>query len=348
MKIKQTFRKLQVVLAAAMVVFATAVVLSPNVAFAGSLTRSSVILYNMDSSGTSQFAIAFKTASAGATSVTIDFQSAWTSAGGAIGASGSQTVSNGNCTSVTGASAGLPTGSSLSASSSGTVITVSGVSALSANTTYCTILTFGSAVTNPTSTGFYSVVLTAGSDSATDSVDIVTNDQLVLSATVPPSFTMALNANVDSFTSNLSPTATVGTTGITATFNTNASTGWYMWGVDSNTGLRSPSQSYTIASTTPGTNASLSNGSDGFVSSIPAGGITQGTGAGTTSATAPYASSGAGNGSGLDSTERMMASSTGTANGAIVTVKEYSTISPITPAGTDYTDTVTLVGAGAF
>ncbi|HXH26956.1 MAG TPA: hypothetical protein VNG90_03595, partial [Candidatus Acidoferrum sp.] len=60
------------------------------------------------------------------------------------------------------------------------------------------------------------------------------------------------------------------------------------------------------------------------------------------------ASSGSGNGSGFDASQRQIASSTGTANGAIVTLHNYAAISSITPASSDYTDTITIIGAGSF
>jgi hypothetical protein len=220
---------------------------------------------------------------------------------------------------------------------------------MTASTSYCEVLTSTSAVTNPTATGVQTAILTAGSDAASNvSIDIITNDQVVVTATVPPAFTLALNSNTDAFTGNLASSSVGSTTGITATVNTNAKNGWFLFGSDANTGIRSTTQSYTVASKTSGTNATLAAGTEGFLTGLPAGSITQGSGSGTTSATTAYASSGAGNGSGLDTNERQIASSNGTANGAVVTVKEYAAISAVTPAATDYSDTITLVGAGSF
>jgi hypothetical protein len=355
MKVKSLFARLQIFLVSLTLVLGT-LVFAPKSAFAATyLTQSAVMLYNMNAAATSKVAVQFKTSASNSTgnSDTLTFGAGgtlWTGgANGTIGASGSQTVSTADCATDFPSATVMP--GTLSASSvpgSGT-LTASTTATLSANTLYCVVFTFASAVTTPNATGQYTVSQTVGTDSATnDEIDIIANDQVVVSAVVPPIFTMALSANTDSFTTNLSNSATTGTTGITATFNTNAKTGWYMWGSDNNTGLRSATQAYTIASKTPGTNGSLSNGVEGYLSGLAAGGITQGTGAGVTSATKAYASSGAGNGSGLDGTNRMMASSTGTASGAIVTVKEYATISSITPAANDYSDTITLVGAGSF
>jgi len=191
-------------------------------------------------------------------------------------------------------------------------------------------------------------------ESGTYATAVVGNDQIVVNATVPPTFNFAIgtcSSNIDNFTGNLSPSAVGTTTGCDVTVNTNAKTGWFAWAKDSNTGLTSVSASKTIASTTPGTNATLSSGSEGYVLGVTS--ITQGSGAGTTSATNAYGNGSGGTaaaaqGSGLDSTLRLIASSTGTASGAVFRVQERASISAITPAGTDYTDTITLTGAGSF
>lgn len=337
------FSRVQVGILTAILLLAGNLAFIPKI-FAAPLTHSTVMLYNMDSSGTSEVAFAFTTATAGATSVTLDF-SGWT--GGSAGSvNTSQSISTTGCTTLTGASTALP--GTITAAGSSSTITVSSVTALSANTSYCAILTSTSAVTNPSTSGDYDVVITAGSDTSTVAVDVISNDQVVISATVPPTFTLALSSNTDTFTANLSPSSITGTNGITATVDTNAKSGWFLWGSDSNTGLKSASLGYTIPSTTPGTNATLVAGTQGYVTGLPAAGITQGSGAGTTSASTAYASSGAGNGSGLNTSENLLASSNGTANGAVVTIKEYATISGVTPAAADYSDTITLVGAGSF
>jgi hypothetical protein len=315
------------------------------------LSKSSVILTNMNSGGASSLIVEFTTSSSNTgTNGSLVF-TGWTGSGGtgtvATSITPSQNYNGTSCTSITGATSYLP-GSPTAAGTAGTgTITVTDATALTASHSYCYVLP--SAITaNPTSTGQGTVALTAGSDAATNvEFDIISNDQVTVNASVPPSFTLALNANSDNLGA-LSTGSITGTTGVTATVNTNAKNGWYLLGSDANTGLTSTSQSYTIASKTPGSNASLSAGTEGYLTGLPAGGITQGTGSGTTSATAAYASSGSGNGSGLNTVPAELASSTGTANGAIVTVKEYAAISGNTPAATDYTDTITLVGAGSF
>ena len=345
-------KTLRLVAGLSVLVLVLANVIGAQKASAAFLAKAEVMFTNMNSGGASSLIVLFRTsASNTGTNGSLVF-SGWTGAGGTGTVATSQTVSNTfnsvNCTAITGAASNLP-GSPTAAGTAGTgTIAVTDATALTANTTYCYVLS--SAITaNPTATGQGTVALTAGSDSAsTVAFNIISNDQVVVSATVPPTYTLALSGNTDSFTGNLASGSIVGTTGVTATVNTNAQSGWFLWGSDSNTGLRSTLQSYTVASKTPGTNGSLSAGTEGYLTGLPAAGITQGTGAGTTSATTAYASSGSGNGSGLDGTPRQIASSTGTASGAIVTIKEYAAISAITPAATDYSDTITLVGAGAF
>jgi len=66
------------------------------------------------------------------------------------------------------------------------------------------------------------------------------------------------------------------------------------------------------------------------------------------SVAAGYVGGSTGKGGGLDTTLRTLASSTGTANNAVLTVTNNAAISSLTVPATDYTDTITLVGAGLF
>jgi len=316
---------------------------------AAPLTNTYLRTSRMATGQTASVRLVFRTATAGATSVAINFNGAdsttWTGQSGAVNTT--QTVSSASCAADSGATA-LP--GSLTAAGSSSTITISGVTALAASTTYCVDLTSTSAVTNPTSAGEYHPTVTAGSDNVTVAVRVITNDQVVVTATVAPTFNFALSANSDTFTSNLSSSSVVSTSGVTATVNTNAKTGWIAWANDSSTGLTSAAAGKTIASRTPGTFATLTNNTEGYVFGVT--NISQGSGAGTTTATTPYnatASSGVNNsGSGLDATYRPIASSTGTAATAELTLKARASISSLTPAAADYTDTITLIAAGSF
>ncbi len=315
-------------------------------ASAGTLTNSYIELNRMAAGATTSFRLVFKTVGSGATTVAVNFNGAdtttWTGSSGVVNTT--QPVSSASCAAATGATA-LP-GGSLLASGTGSTVTITGVTALSATTAYCVDLTSATAVTDATANEYHPTI-TAGSDSTTVAVRTVSNDQIVVSATVPPTFNFAITGgNTDSFTANLNPGAVGVTSGKTFTVNTNAKNGWFAWASDSSTGLTSASASHTIASTTPGSGATLSSGTEGYVLGVTS--LSQGTGGGTESAVAAYSSNGTSTGSGLDATLRQIVSSNGTANTATFTLKELAAISPVTQPGTDYTDTITVIGAGYF
>lgn len=313
-------------------------------ASAATLTNSYIRLNRMSAGATTSFRLVFKTVGAGATSVVINFNGAdgttWGASSGVV--NGTQTVSSASCATDTGATA-LP--GAITAAGATQTVTISSVTALTATTLYCVDLTSTSAVTNATA-GEYHPTITVGSDSTTVAIRTISNDQIVVSATVPPTFNLALSGNTDTFTSNLAAGSVGVTTGRTITVNTNAKNGWFAWAFDSSTGLISAVGAHTIAAITPGTTATLSAGTEGYVFGVTS--VSQGTGGGVTSATTAYNSNGTTTGSGLDSTPRAIASSTGTANTAVLTVKELAAISAVTPAGNDYTDTITILGAGYF
>lgn len=182
-------------------------------------------------------------------------------------------------------------------------------------------------------------------DSSGYSTASVTGDQITVTASVPSTFSFALSANTDAL-GVLSSSAIVSSpTPRTATVSTNAKNGWMVWAKDSNTGLNSATASKTIASTTPGSNSTLSIGSEGYNTGVTS---SQVGGSGTITVAAPFVGTGTGQGGGLDTTLRPLATSNGTANTAVLTLKNNAEISPITPAATDYTDVLTVIGAGLF
>lgn len=351
---KKILKKVSLYISLSAIVFLNLAIL-PGVFALTYSNHVSVLQTNMTTSAGSALVVSFTgSGSNTGTAISLTF-TGWT--GGANGAVlASQTYaqtygpSSVSCKTITGASNFLP-GSPTASGNAGTgVITLASVSALTGGQSYCFVLGNSSgtnAVTNPTSANPYSVSLVLGSDTATVGIDVIANDQITVSATVLPSFTMALGGSTDSL-GTLSSGAVNVSTGVTVTVNTNASYGWNLFGYDTNAGLVSATASKTIAWTTPGGTDTLSNGSEGYVTGIPAAGITQGTGVGTTSAVAPYNSNGTTTGSGLDGNLRKVATSTGTAGNAIVTLKELASIAGTTPAAADYADTLTLVGAGTF
>ncbi len=349
MIVKLYIRKTMLLGIALLLVAGSLLVITPK-AHASVLTNTYLRLNNMIAGQSTSFRVVFKAANTGAGNLVVTMNgadtTAWTSTGsGAVAGSG-QTVSVATCPGETGATALPGTLSPVTVTSN--VITVAGVTSMTAGTSYCVDFTLGTALTNPTA-GEYHPTISVGSDTTTVAVRTLSGDTVTVNATVPPTFNFVLSSNTDNFPSNLSTSSVVDSTGVTATINTNAKTGWITWAKDSNTGLNSSTQSKTIASVSPGNGSvqTLTAGTEGYLTGITA--ITQGTGAGTASATAGYdGTGGAGKGDGLDTTFRQIASSTGTAANAILTIKERAAISGTTPASSDYTDTLTLLAAGNF
>ena len=75
---------------------------------------------------------------------------------------------------------------------------------------------------------------------------------------------------------------------------------------------------------------------------------TQAGGSGTLTVDPGFLSAGAGEGGGLTTLFRSIASSDGSADDAVLTLTNNVAIAGDTPAATDYTDTITVVGAGLF
>lgn len=118
-----------------------------------------------------------------------------------------------------------------------------------------------------------------------------------------------------------------------------------VWAKSASAGLASASASATIASTTPGTNSTLTAGTEGYNTGLTS---TQAGGTGTLSVATPFVGGSTGKGGGLDTSLRQLASSTGTANAAVLTLTNNVAIAGSTPAAADYTDTLTVVAAGLF
>jgi hypothetical protein len=223
---------------------------------------------------------------------------------------------------------------------------------LTAGTLYCFNWTNSAAVTTSASAtpsnggtiGTYTSTPTL-IDSGTYETATVTNDQIVVTATVPASFSFALSGNTDTITGQTASVVGSSSTPRTVTVNTNAKNGWMVWAKDANTGLVSASASHTVASTTPGTNSTLSAGTEGYNTGVTS---TQGSGSGTITVATPFVGGSTGKGGGLNTTYASLATSNGTGASSVLTLTNNMAISAITPAATDYTDTITLVGAGAF
>lgn len=193
---------------------------------------------------------------------------------------------------------------------------------------------------------------TATIDTSGYATSIVTNDQIVVTATVPATFSFALSGNTDAFTTSLSSSSVVSTSGRTVTIGTNAASGWVAWVKSANAALNSASTSETIATagTVNNTPDNL-NPTTGYVLDVD---ITtdSGTGTGTVTQAANYGAEYAGatteEGGTLSTTFQPIAASDGTTSGDVLTLTERAFISAVQAAATDYTDTLTVVAAGRF
>lgn len=182
-------------------------------------------------------------------------------------------------------------------------------------------------------------------DSSSYATASISDDQVVVTATVPSVFSFALSGNTDPLGTLSTSSVVSSPTARTATVNTNAKNGWTVWAKDSNTGLNSATTSTTIASTTPGSNSTLVAGTNGYNTGVTS---SQVGGAGTITVATAFDGTATGQGGGLDTSLRALATSTGTADTAVLTIKNNVAINPTVPAASDYTDTITIIGAGLF
>jgi len=332
------------------------VFLMPNTSEAASLSDTYIRLNRMKSGTATSFRIVFKAASNQTANLAIDFNGTdvgaaqWTNAtpGGLVNAS--QTVATAQC--VTDGYSALP--GSLGVSGSGATVTITSVGATTAGTTYCADLTASSAVTTPTpgNEGEYHPTVTIGSDSVTVAIRVVAQDQVVVTATVPPSFNFQFNNTTTDAFGNLT-TAGSSTTGKTITLTTNANSGWIVWAKSLNGTTKGSLQSATAGNYKITSGSSLGSASHALGSSVEDYGLattinTDAAGGGAVSLDAAYDGTGTKLGV-LDSQNfRPIASANGTTTGDIINVLERASITGATPAANDYTDTITFIGAGNF
>jgi hypothetical protein len=338
-------KKFSLIAIASIVALASIALAVSNRAEAAALTQVSVRFDRMKvSTATTGTVCARPTTTATEADVQVEFPASYT----VSTTTGNWTVSTTNLAWPTGGTA-WPGIATATAAASQTVTFPS--SDLTVGTLYCFNWTNSAAVSvksGATSNNSGTVTTRASGpttiDSSSYSTASISDDQIVVSATVPQSFSFALSANTDSLGTLSTGSVTSSPTPRTATVNTNAKNGWYVWARDANTGLTSSSAAATIASTTPGTSSTLSAGTEGYNTGVAQ---SQVGGSGTITVATPFVN-GATTGGGLDTTLRTIASSNGTANTAVLTLTNHVAISATTPAATDYSDTITVVGAGLF
>lgn len=266
-----------------------------------------------------------------------------------LGAAASFTVSTTNLAWPSGAAAwtGIATASNVT----GQVVTFPSGD-LTAGTLYCFNWTNAAAVTvkgtaTANNAGSVATYATGSAliDDASFSTASIADDQIVVTASVPQAFSFALSGNTDPLGSLSSASISSSSTPRTVTINTNAAAGWKVWAKDLNTGLTSSTASKTIASTTPGVNSTLTAGTEGYNTGVTS---TNGGGAGVITVSTPFVGGTSGRGGGLNTALATLASSSGTATNHVLSLTNNAAVAGATPAATDYTDTITVVGAATF
>jgi len=228
------------------------------------------------------------------------------------------------------------------------------ISPLAVSTKYGFFITGTGLISNPAaSTTISHILFTADSGVVTlDTKDVavptIADDQVLITASVAPTFTFTFGNNAQALGVLTSASVTNGS-GTAVTVVTNAPSGWFAWVKNANTGLTSVNASKTIlnSGSIDAAPTTLSAGTEGYVLDVD---LTTDAGSGGTVTIDPeYLGVAAGAGGTLsNSAFQLIASSDGTANSDVITLVPKVAISGTTAAASDYTDTLTVVGAGRF
>ena len=175
---------------------------------------------------------------------------------------------------------------------------------------------------------------------------LVASDQVVITGTVNPTFSMSLSATTATFASIANVVSDV-VSAPTVTIVTNARNGWTSWVRDANNGtLTSASTSSSIPA--PGAVGSNYNIDSGSCRTSGCFGLGITTSGGSSNPSAEYTGVSAGYGGSLSSSYRTIASSSAYATSDVITLRPRATASSTQAPATDYTDTITVVAAGSF
>jgi hypothetical protein len=216
-------------------------------------------------------------------------------------------------------------------------------------TTAAALTTKSSATNDNTGTVVTRTSVPADIDTGTYATATVTNDQVTVTASVNPSFSMSFSGGTTDALGTLTTGAVASNSAVTMTVNTNAKNGWMAWARDTSTGLNSTSASYTIASTGVGSaSQALVAGTEGYNVGIAYSQTSGSCTAGSAVSTNFDKAGGSNKGGGLDTTLRTLLTCGGTTNNGVITPTNFAAINGATAAATDYTDVQTYVAAGLF
>ena len=330
---------------AAMIVAVTSPAIIGSLASAASLSAVTVRFDRMKTSTATTGTVCAKPASTAVEAlVKVTFPTNYT-----LGAAGTFTVSTTNLAWPTGATAwtGIGTASNVT----GQVVTFPSGD-LTAATLYCfnwtntaAVSVSASATSNNSGAVETDTVTPTVIDTASYSTASIADDQIVVTASVPQAFSFALSGNTDPLGSLSSASVSSSPTPRTVTINTNAASGWNVWAQDNNGGLKSITATKTITSTTPGTNSTLAAGTEGYNTGVTS---TNGGGSGVITVATPFVGGSTGRGGGITTAFSSLATSSGTATNHVLSLTTNAAVAGATPAATDYTDTITVVGAATF
>lgn len=230
------------------------------------------------------------------------------------------------------------------------------ISDISSTTTlYCFNFSGTSTLTNPGAgndlTGSISVTTSADAviDSGIYATSVIADDQVVITASVPATFSFALGANTQALGTLSTGTITSGS-GVSVTFGTNAGNGWFGWVLSANQGLDSAATGDSIdtVGTVDDATSTIVAGTEGYVldADLTTDSATGGTG--TVTLDAEYDGNTTAKGGTLSATYTEFATADGPTDSDVITLIPRVAISALTQAATDYTDTLTVVGAGHF
>lgn len=207
-------------------------------------------------------------------------------------------------------------------------------------------LTTSTAGSNKTGTITSRATGAATIDTTSYATAVISDDQVVVTATVPAIFSFALGANSTPF-GDLSSSSVTSATGVSVTVNTNAESGWIAWLKSANQGIDSATTGTSVdtGGTIDDACTTLTNGSNFYQLDVDL--TTDAAGGGTVTIDPEY-NCAATTGGTFSSNFQEIATASGPSAGDIVTLNGRATITAIQAAASDYTDTWTIVGAGNF